>query len=363
MLARVLDFILDVNECAGVEELRRVVPAGLGRLIDCDRASVNEVDISPDRRDVVPTPVPEWWKGYGQVYLAHATDHPALGGDQGYALNRPICLDDPAIRVRWSKSVLHHEYFEPLRIRHQLSALVSLRRTTLVAVALNRTARGFTMRERLLLKLICPHIQQALELRDEMGECASPESMDGDTRATEPELISVNPDSGRVRMLSETADRSLRGFLSRKSVFAAGNSLSEEARSWLREQIAMRATEGILSLAPPRPFVQRGREGTIVLRLVNVVRGSAVLAVQMNPGGFQESRGEWCQLTVRESEVLGWIGDGKRNAEIARILGVSPRTVEKHVEHVLDKLHVENRATAIRRMLEARRERRTIPDA
>ncbi len=52
-------------------------------------------------------------------------------------------------------------------------------------------------------------------------------------------------------------------------------------------------------------------------------------------------------LTTREEEVLHWLGAGKRNAEIALILGISPRTVHKHVEHVLAKLGVETRTAAV----------------
>lgn len=51
-------------------------------------------------------------------------------------------------------------------------------------------------------------------------------------------------------------------------------------------------------------------------------------------------------LTPREREVGTWLAQGKTNAEIAIILGTSSRTVEKHIEHVLRKLHVENRTTA-----------------
>lgn len=51
-------------------------------------------------------------------------------------------------------------------------------------------------------------------------------------------------------------------------------------------------------------------------------------------------------LTGRESEVLLWLARGKGNAEIAIILGVSPRTVNKHLEQVFRKLSVENRTSA-----------------
>lgn len=48
-------------------------------------------------------------------------------------------------------------------------------------------------------------------------------------------------------------------------------------------------------------------------------------------------------LTKRELEVVEWIAAGKRNAEIGQILGCSSRTVQKHVQHILEKLHLETR--------------------
>jgi DNA-binding NarL/FixJ family response regulator len=51
-------------------------------------------------------------------------------------------------------------------------------------------------------------------------------------------------------------------------------------------------------------------------------------------------------LTQREGEVLLWIARGKSNRDIGEILGLSPRTVNKHLEQVYAKLGVENRASA-----------------
>ena len=51
-------------------------------------------------------------------------------------------------------------------------------------------------------------------------------------------------------------------------------------------------------------------------------------------------------LTARESEVLLWIGRGKSNRDIGEVLGLSPRTVNKHLEQIYIKLGVENRASA-----------------
>ncbi|MBB4184677.1 MULTISPECIES: response regulator [Sinorhizobium] len=51
-------------------------------------------------------------------------------------------------------------------------------------------------------------------------------------------------------------------------------------------------------------------------------------------------------LTQRESEVLSWIAKGKSNRDIGEILGLSARTVTKHLEQIYVKLGVENRASA-----------------
>jgi DNA-binding NarL/FixJ family response regulator len=51
-------------------------------------------------------------------------------------------------------------------------------------------------------------------------------------------------------------------------------------------------------------------------------------------------------LTAREAEVLLWLGRGKSNRDIADILVLSPRTVNKHLEGIFAKLGVENRASA-----------------
>ena len=52
------------------------------------------------------------------------------------------------------------------------------------------------------------------------------------------------------------------------------------------------------------------------------------------------------KLTAREAEVLYWVVKGKTNRDIGDILGTSPRTVHKHLEHVFEKLHVETRTAA-----------------
>lgn len=61
-----------------------------------------------------------------------------------------------------------------------------------------------------------------------------------------------------------------------------------------------------------------------------------------SPAEFSKELG----LTSREGEVLSWLSKGKTNRDIAQILGLSPRTVDKHLEQIYAKLGVENRTAA-----------------
>ena len=59
------------------------------------------------------------------------------------------------------------------------------------------------------------------------------------------------------------------------------------------------------------------------------------------------------QLSAREAEVLGLLREGRSTAQIARQLYIAPVTVRSHVAAVIKKLHVSDRAEAVR-MFDAR---------
>jgi len=65
-----------------------------------------------------------------------------------------------------------------------------------------------------------------------------------------------------------------------------------------------------------------------------------------NPVSEQATAAALARLTRRERQILAEVSTGKKNAAVAEALGISPRTVEKHIESVMTKLGVESRIAA-----------------
>jgi DNA-binding NarL/FixJ family response regulator len=85
--------------------------------------------------------------------------------------------------------------------------------------------------------------------------------------------------------------------------------------------------------AMPEESVEDGAEWLIVMR-------------ESDDAAIVEAITLALDLTAREAEVLYWVVKGKTNRDIGDILGTSPRTVTKHLEHVFSKLGVETRTAA-----------------
>jgi DNA-binding NarL/FixJ family response regulator len=103
-----------------------------------------------------------------------------------------------------------------------------------------------------------------------------------------------------------------------------------------------------------RGYLLKGAGQEEVLSAVRTVAaGGAVLGAGMaraltGPSGGSGRAG--LDLTARESEVLALLAEGLSNPEIARALGVSLKTVQNHVSHVLAKLQVRDRTQAALRI-------------
>ncbi len=100
---------------------------------------------------------------------------------------------------------------------------------------------------------------------------------------------------------------------------------------------------------PHRPTLEPGHAATLLRREVEAGRldGDAVHAVLRATGHRAPARRSGPGgLTEREVEVLALVARGLANKEIARRLGITPKTVSNHLEHVYAKISVGSRAAA-----------------
>jgi DNA-binding NarL/FixJ family response regulator len=117
-----------------------------------------------------------------------------------------------------------------------------------------------------------------------------------------------------------------------------GAALPWELKQWIAED---GGTEGPIRLY--RKFerevefriMERRSEGAILLRIIDRAIGTGEQRLAYAFG-----------ISLREAEVLLWLTHGKSNKEIAEILQLSPRTVNKHLEQIFEKLGIENRTAA-----------------
>ncbi|PWR23084.1 DNA-binding response regulator [Zavarzinia compransoris] len=146
-------------------------------------------------------------------------------------------------------------------------------------------------------------------------------------------LLGVDP-AGRILWSTPQAARLL-------SADGGAGRLSAEAVHWVAQLAAG-------DNAPPRftppaiagrklqfGFVGRTGAQELLLQLAELDQPAQEIVLRDKLG-----------LTAREGEVLMWLARGKSNRDIAEILGLSPRTVNKHLETIYDKLGVENRTAA-----------------
>ena len=181
-----------------------------------------------------------------------------------------------------------------------------------------------------VLARIAAHMRNARQMKQARS------ALDAFGQAT----LVVREADGRLLWQTPLARRLLREYFETEGEHAPQRLLAwlAEARRALAEQreaplLAARDSRRLLA-SLHEPGVQGGEgEWLLVLREENHAAAIAALIAAF-------------RLTTREAEVLYWVSKGKTNRDIGDILGSSPRTVNKHLEHVFAKLGVETRTAA-----------------
>jgi DNA-binding NarL/FixJ family response regulator len=170
-------------------------------------------------------------------------------------------------------------------------------------------------------------------------------------------VIAVAPHDGRIVWQTPLARLWMQAYfaLPAESGVAAAPAL---LGAWLAAGLAAHRAGDV---PPPLTVVQGA--GRLIFTAVDMSDTEQWMVVirEESDAAQIEALMQLFRLTQRESEVLNWVIKGKTNRDIGEILGTSPRTVNKHLEHVFVKLGVETRTAAA--SLALGKIRATMPDA
>jgi DNA-binding NarL/FixJ family response regulator len=151
---------------------------------------------------------------------------------------------------------------------------------------------------------------------------------------------------GRLRWCTQQAGRLL-------GIPSSGASLAPEVTLWLRAKLSPGrdpVPDTVSIFAEAAGDATRGPAAQrIEFALIGQLSGDEYLLriVELNTSHDVERLQSRVPLTKRETEVLLWLSRGKSNRDIAQILAVSYRTINKHLEQIYPKLGVETRTSAV----------------
>jgi DNA-binding CsgD family transcriptional regulator len=315
--------------------LDKALPA----LVPSDWLSYNEVDLlepqktlailKPDSQSFFETLFPRFQQ------LAH--QHP-LVVRQLQSENFPVHkISDFLTQEAYHELDLYRDVYRPMGVEFQIAATIRLSPSLVTAFALARHERDYSEQDRAILELLRPHLVVAF---NNLSLHATREIRLRDSEIALSELSSATlVVNSRGRILYHTGP--CRQWV---GVTDPGR-LPEQLLHWMKRTVAAGNRE---------PLSWKSDSGEIEIRAVPTSSPERHLLVlskkEPRPIGSRSPAAE--ALSRRQFEVARWIREGKTNADIARILGISPRTVQKHVEHIFEKLGVETRVAVATKLVD-----------
>jgi DNA-binding CsgD family transcriptional regulator len=208
--------------------------------------------------------------------------------------------------------------------------------------ALSRETKDFGDHDKLLLKLLSPHVMQAYRNAESVTQVQQKLTLVEEVLdRLHLGIIVLTPDR-KVRLATESAVKQVTNYLGYRCL--RGNALPESLLTWVKQQeVALKGKDDVLPQRNPLVLAREGKR--LVIRLVSDLDQNLLL-LEEHPTTMQHQSLAPFGLSPREAQVLDWVAQGKTNKEIGVILELSPRTVQKHLEHIYQKIYVESRTAA-----------------
>lgn len=214
--------------------------------------------------------------------------------------------------------------------------------SVMVGIALHRARADFSERNRLLLDLLRPHLVQAHANAEAVTQMGLDATLLQQIMTEMKQGVVILTRDGLVRLMTAQARVWLRQYFD-WSVRSA-NYLPDTLERWRKRQDVLLTGADDAPL-PRRPMVVE-RDGTRLIVRYLCEGDQCLLHLEERTTAVIRAALEPLGLTRRQIEVLHWVTLGKTNADVGAILGLSSRTVQKHLDHIFKKLGVETRVAA-----------------
>jgi DNA-binding CsgD family transcriptional regulator len=279
------------------------------------------------------------WPEALAVFTRHARELPLYSAYRRGAGSAAKISDYLSPR-QFERTAIYNEFYRPLGVRHHMAKGLPGPPGVIAGIGVLRAARDFAERDRVILDLLRPHLNHAYENARAVGELREELALlrDG-LEAVERGLIALTA-SGRPAVISGRAFRLLERYVGP----VKGDRLPASIAAWLAAQAAPPGA-GEPPRVPTALIVDAGDRRLVVRQITQ--GGARFLLLTEEVLAPRPEALEPLGLSRREAEVLAWLAEGKANAEIATILGISARTVDKHLERIYQKLGVEGRTAAV----------------
>ena len=328
---------------ADVAGFARAAVALLPELVPSDLTTLSDCDLTDGRRQVVAHPGSALSADDVACFDRFFHEHPLVRFHGRHLAGGTRRISDLVAPTRFRESPLFNEYYRRIGVHHVVAVPLRLDGKRIVSFVLNRSRRDFSDRDRELLDLVRGGLAALYE-----NACAATATADGVAalRALAEEdgwsAVTLDRDRRIVRLPGKASELLAAAFpLQRPRERATLAPALDTLVASHSSNVPRAAT--LLFAHPLRVLVQPLAEGGWLLWLREDRGMPAPVALVTLP------------LTAREREVLSWVVAGKSNAQIAAILGSSPRTVQKHLERIFEKLGVESRTAAAMRAVAAPR--------
>lgn len=240
------------------------------------------------------------------------------------------------------KTDWHQKILAPNGVNYQMAGILGLIDGTAHTLSIHKHSDGFTERDREVLNALHPHlvtsyINALVSSRAHESTAQVKAAME-----TAPGAYGYFDASGKLAWLQAKAELWLQEFFPDEV-----KSLEKIPRS-----VQVLLQESFADGPPAKLLEKKNAEEILTVCIGGSPLGGRILRLERKSQKPLPRFRHIPNLSDRQNDVLQWMVEGKRNGEIAAILGISERTVERHVTEILVGLQAENRATAIVRALE-----------